>query len=892
MDLYERRAKFSGYLFSRYRSHGESLFSNLLGRWNNPTHPYRNYQIPPEEPENPDEREFSQIDYGIQRVDEARTYSQGEGVFDLDGPPIPPEMNLRASTARGELRDFKEFFFDAPRYNYIKCLGYGSFGIAAVFRDGDSKYVVKFPAKGDQAISDGLQEEALKTKKVRRSAHCIQVVDPEKIGQESRDYIAPLSDTDSSEDWDSSGDESATDDRLEVLAGDFMKTLRENRRTTELKKVQAALDKETRQAFIGQNNQKLPLDDWTDFIILEYLESGDLKSLIYKLASRGRMRMGLRVHIPNRILWSFWLCLVRGCIAMEYPPRKFSRDRKRPAQDLSEHPASRKRRGADGQVVYDNGIERFLQERFDNLENDLIEEIPNKKNRVRKMNMVHFDIDPTNILIGGLELNQAGLDTWQRTQDDAQEKENHVAREIDHVKPRLDRVKGEHELVPRLKIADFGNARIIKKNKRNEYYVAKRQDGKMGWLAPEQFSKEWDHIPPRADGSEVAALNDLGNYGPHTNIWGIAQVMWCLITQLNPPLPPQPQVPEEIRVIMQDDIDKHQGRIWEEIRDLEDHNLHNFLENYAVVRLKDLMRVYYDRFYQLYPNDPEPPVSYCSRIYPMEYRYVDKDLRKTIWSCMYHRPKDRPTLLELLEQAKDKTRIMNPHFPDEPDEYVRKWIYKWIYQVPPDGVNESEDSDDNPDEDEDEDENEDESEDGGGGGGGGAVGGAVGGGGGGGGDDPAAQFARDFPNQYRRALDAGGRPGSRSGGTGLNALGHSITSQLNDPNHAVDYRGLLEIFQTMLNNGVFDGPDGRPVYDIRREGLGPSDERRIEMVMQEWARQHNLSLRLGIAVSLPDGTLGNFRFEGAAADPNNANLRTIWIVSQPGDLNLWVGLMH
>ncbi|KAI1327607.1 hypothetical protein F5Y16DRAFT_399182 [Xylariaceae sp. FL0255] len=48
-------------------------------------------------------------------------------------------------------------------------------------------------------------------------------------------------------------------------------------------------------------------------IALEYLELGDLSSLISKLDAKQH------VNIPNRILWSFFLCLIRAVIGMAYP---------------------------------------------------------------------------------------------------------------------------------------------------------------------------------------------------------------------------------------------------------------------------------------------------------------------------------------------------------------------------------------------------------------------------------------------------------------------------------------------------------------------------------------------------------------------------------------------
>ncbi|CAJ2500249.1 Uu.00g031020.m01.CDS01 [Anthostomella pinea] len=48
-------------------------------------------------------------------------------------------------------------------------------------------------------------------------------------------------------------------------------------------------------------------------LALEYLENGSLAGM-YKRMCRAK------TVLPNRILWSFWVCLVRACIAMAYPP--------------------------------------------------------------------------------------------------------------------------------------------------------------------------------------------------------------------------------------------------------------------------------------------------------------------------------------------------------------------------------------------------------------------------------------------------------------------------------------------------------------------------------------------------------------------------------------------
>ncbi|KAI1344452.1 kinase-like domain-containing protein [Xylariaceae sp. FL0016] len=50
-------------------------------------------------------------------------------------------------------------------------------------------------------------------------------------------------------------------------------------------------------------------------LVLEYLENGDLSRLYVRLWRRSR-------SLPNRILWAFFVCMIRACIAMAYPPSR------------------------------------------------------------------------------------------------------------------------------------------------------------------------------------------------------------------------------------------------------------------------------------------------------------------------------------------------------------------------------------------------------------------------------------------------------------------------------------------------------------------------------------------------------------------------------------------
>ncbi|KAI2783384.1 kinase-like domain-containing protein [Daldinia loculata] len=48
-------------------------------------------------------------------------------------------------------------------------------------------------------------------------------------------------------------------------------------------------------------------------VVIEYLENGDLARLYKRLVNRDQL-------LPNRVIWSFFLCLTRACVALAYPP--------------------------------------------------------------------------------------------------------------------------------------------------------------------------------------------------------------------------------------------------------------------------------------------------------------------------------------------------------------------------------------------------------------------------------------------------------------------------------------------------------------------------------------------------------------------------------------------
>ncbi|KAI0455310.1 kinase-like domain-containing protein [Xylaria acuta] len=54
-------------------------------------------------------------------------------------------------------------------------------------------------------------------------------------------------------------------------------------------------------------------------LLLEYLENGSLSKLAYRARAYKSVR-GTEIRLPNRLLWSFYFCLVRACVGMAYPP--------------------------------------------------------------------------------------------------------------------------------------------------------------------------------------------------------------------------------------------------------------------------------------------------------------------------------------------------------------------------------------------------------------------------------------------------------------------------------------------------------------------------------------------------------------------------------------------
>ncbi|KAI1207563.1 kinase-like protein [Annulohypoxylon truncatum] len=512
---------------------------------------------------------------------------------DLDNPWSASDP--RIERVKKSYKDAKNYFAQTDRFYFQKALGFGGLGLALHYRyegvEPVKDVVVKLSLRG--WIAEDIRREENAAKAMAGAAHCIQLIDKPTVGFKETKYKPEPDDMDSSEEDESSGDDSMDEGSARPPRKPRSAMTEEELAAKKRRRDDREADADSDLVIMGDSATK-------DFMLLEYVEGGSLVHLIDKLQQKEKAT-GQRVAIPNRVLWALWLCMIRACVALKYPPRKF-------------HPGRRTGYRPQGQT-------------------DLIEIIPPQSKRWRKKNWVHFDIDPSNIFIGNLEIPLEEMGGKRKRADEAQP----------------DRDSVEHNFVPKLKLADFGLMREIKPYKRNIYYSVRRKTGKNTFFAPEQFAAEWDRIPPTKDGGEVGEQRIAGNYGSPMNVYQMALSMWVVITQLSPPLPVQPQPPAGL----------------------------NPKRN-----KKGLIPSYLDQFVD--PTDPETRISYCPLLMDparSTYDYVDIELRTAIYECMYHRQDDRPTVERLLEQAR---KGANKIFSGETDASVKEWVDEFLFNAPSD----------------------------------------------------------------------------------------------------------------------------------------------------------------------------------------------------------------
>ncbi|ETS76687.1 hypothetical protein PFICI_12074 [Pestalotiopsis fici W106-1] len=610
-------------------------------------------------------------------------HANNEGLSRILGRQLPDDdVNHRYQR---RLRSITGYFnrHGQGTWTPVKILAKGGQGMAIHFRhdlDGNARNVVMKIDLRDW-FSKSLQDEKRATLRQRRAAHSVQIIPPRlagglQIGGNLYTRDPNVSDDSSDDELSDYDGEGAGDPRPREL-----RMPRGQRLPGYWDRSKADHDRRA-DAFInagGRRRNREDVESQLEFMLLEYMENGSLSSLIKKRSTHDQAD-----RPPNRVLWAFWLCLVRGCIGMDYPPSKFHPNRRPPPGRPEGDPAAREEHRRQGimrrsrrlegslpadpgsvhgeragimhmmQDVNRLGLPLWWQQQYDQAmesfrryADDLNEELPAEDDLLRRReNVVHFDLDPNNVLIGGFEMSAQQIQDWGA----------HISRTRgpggtmpSNKEPHPGRIQNEHVFVPRLKIADFGIADRVKTYKRNIYYWSRRHSGKRLFLAPEQFGREWDMASDLPNDADIGEAQIPGSFSRKTNIWQIAWCLWCFITMQKPPMPPQPQIPPNYRHLINDDTPVDQ----------------------------------YDQI--LESAGYRGPISYCYKLcenvrQPDDpFGWVDLDLRQTLYRCMYHNPDHRPDFAELISQAMGK---VGGGIPGEDDGVVRAWVEKWFYNAP------------------------------------------------------------------------------------------------------------------------------------------------------------------------------------------------------------------
>ncbi|KAL8408345.1 hypothetical protein RB594_006954 [Gaeumannomyces avenae] len=275
-----------------------------------------------------------------------------------------------------------------------------------------------------------------------------------------------------------------------------------------------------------------------NILLLEYSRLGDMGKFIVQLTD----------DLPPKLLWYLWKCLLMGVIEIEYPPLK------QPAHEhLREMPGVH--------PDYDH-----------------------RQPGDRPSTLVHFDLDPLNVLVS-------------------------------------DGDEFSHNLTPKLQIADFGLASRWPSNRARRDTEAAwnyRRRGKPRFYAPEQFAPEWDSVflNPASEVPE-GSKHVAGNYGWKTNLYQAAQIMWMLITGVEPHFPPTL------------DWDPAPGA------------------------------------------EPPVPPTYGGYLFSEGFKHVDAHIRLTVARCMAHAPDDRPDMAWLVKDLEENVGRVNAMSTPQSDEQLK-----------------------------------------------------------------------------------------------------------------------------------------------------------------------------------------------------------------------------
>ncbi|KAI0390520.1 kinase-like protein [Xylariaceae sp. FL0594] len=253
------------------------------------------------------------------RIDDIHSISQllgGNNSDDKSG------VNERRLDAFRNLRALKNYFAslpDADMFRYRRCLGWGGNGLAAAFDVLDVHgsrvrgIVVKSLFSGDL---DAMDEEAEMLNLYAKCEHIVQLLYTDRLG--------------------------LIDESGMRLTGP-----RAGRRAQDSP------------AHSPDDLDEGPMDldrgcSGPATLILEMVENGDLSDFICKVRDHEE-------NVPNRVLWSMFLCLSRMCIAMAYPASRFENFHRLPGP---------------------------------------VTEWPPDDVKVKPLRTVHFDFDPKNVFLG------------------------------------------------------------------------------------------------------------------------------------------------------------------------------------------------------------------------------------------------------------------------------------------------------------------------------------------------------------------------------------------------------------------------------------------------------------------------------------------------------------
>ncbi|KAI1110469.1 hypothetical protein F5Y14DRAFT_465639 [Nemania sp. NC0429] len=182
--------------------------------------------------------------------------------------------------AIAEFRTLKASFSGSRLWEAEKLLGHGSFGFTALLRDksllrgrSQRKYVLKrslVPHRGTDDITNEIGGLEL----LRGSTHLVNIIA-------------------------STGD--VAEYRKKKNSGSVVRRA--------MKRLKRTWDNPPTNVFKVLSISEGPA------MLLEYIPNGSLLDLMNRANRRG-------YSIPNRILWSFYLCLVRACVGMAYPLKR------------------------------------------------------------------------------------------------------------------------------------------------------------------------------------------------------------------------------------------------------------------------------------------------------------------------------------------------------------------------------------------------------------------------------------------------------------------------------------------------------------------------------------------------------------------------------------------